>query len=189
VVLYEATANRKRAWDCPEDLSFQSFTQHATLFLSRFNTEFEFSVFPSASGRALTRSAPQWLATISPRGPGGGAILVIEILSKLHRDVAQTGEPDGELRAAGRCTRTRAMRLGKKAPAAPFAGLAGRSAQWGKTAGNPGADDLRLLDAGDRLCVGRTAIDNKNGGASWAPRGVTIRLVVASGEYGGKGGD
>ena len=45
MALFEATPNRERAKLCPEDLSFQSFTQHATLFLTRFNIEFEISVF------------------------------------------------------------------------------------------------------------------------------------------------
>jgi len=45
VALCKARPNRERAKACPEDLSFQSYTQHATLFLTRCNTEIVFSVF------------------------------------------------------------------------------------------------------------------------------------------------
>jgi hypothetical protein len=136
--------DRERAEDCPEDLSFQSFTQHATLFLPRFNTEFVVSVFSSAGGQEPSWFVPEWPANISTREPvRGGANLESGILSKLHRDVAQTGEPDGCARAAHRRSQKRAMGLAKLifgafALTAGAAGLAVHGTGRGQTAGNSG---------------------------------------------------
>ena len=135
--------DRERAEDCPEDLSFQSFTQHATLFLPRFNTEFVVSVFSSAGGQEPSWFVPEWPTNISTRDRSGGANLESGILSKLHRDVAQAGEPDGCARAARRRSQKRAMGLAKLifsafALTAGAAGLAVHGTGRGQTAGNSG---------------------------------------------------
>lgn len=72
VAPFGAAPGWEQAEDCPEDLSFQSFTQHGTLILPRCNTDFVFSVFSSASGQKPNRFLPECLAAIATRGPDRG---------------------------------------------------------------------------------------------------------------------
>jgi len=65
----------EQAEDCPEDLSFQSFTQHATLFLPRFNTDFVFLCFHGQVGKSPIGWFPNvWRPNATRDRTGGGEI-------------------------------------------------------------------------------------------------------------------
>jgi hypothetical protein len=71
-----------------EDLSFQSFTQHATLFWPGINTQF---AFPPPSRRELARPVPGAGDHLEATSRGA-ARLEIEILSNLSLDDAGAEE-------------------------------------------------------------------------------------------------
>ena len=185
---FGAAPGWEQAEDCPEDLSFQSFTQHATLFLPRFNTDFVFSVFSWTGGQKPNRLVPECLAANATRGPDrGGGNLESGILSNRHRDVAQAGKPGGRVRAAGRSTRNGAMRP-RRTIFAAFAPIAGAAAAARaervppplpsdvhpglQPAPTTGAAGVLWLDASQPLPVDQTAIDNiiMLRRARWGPR-------------------
>ncbi len=120
-----------------EELSFQSFLQHATLFLPRFNTEFVspgkwrhwFGLIAAAENRCET---------------GRMALLEIEILSKAHRDPDPTDEPGGFATFPVRTREICSARAGRSllvagAVIAGAVSLAWQQAGWGQAA--PGGGD------------------------------------------------
>jgi len=124
---------------------------------------------------------PVWPATISAREAGRGANLESEIPSKLYRDIAQAGDPDGCLRVAGGCAPKRAIRPGERsiaafAPTRCAAGHALHGRGWRRTAGDCGAAAIEQSSAGSRgstLCVTwrETAADGRVTDAKGGPDG------------------
>src|ERR1017187_10862553 len=123
---------------CGEELSFQSFLQHATLFLPRFNTEF-------VSTGKWRRRFGLFRTAEDHRGTGPTALLEFKIHTKTHLGAPPAEERGGGASATARTGNPSAMRLGRAVFAAlaliaTAAGLVWHPTGWGQTgqgAGNP----------------------------------------------------
>lgn len=123
---------------CGEELSFQSFLQHATLFLPRFNTEF-------VSTGKWRRRFGLFKTAEDHRGTGPTALLEFKIHTKTHLGAPPAEERGGGASATARTGNPSAMRLGRAVFAAlpliaAAAGLVWHPTGWGQTgqgAGNP----------------------------------------------------
>jgi hypothetical protein len=165
-----------------------------------------FLCFHGQVGKSPIGSFPNvWRPTRHGDRTGGGN-LESGILSNLHRDDAQAGKPGGRVRAAGRYSRSVAMRPRRTifAAFAPIAGaaVAARAQRVPppppsdvhpglQPAPTIGAAGVLWLDASQPLPVDQTAIDNNNAeaGTLGTALAATKRPVAATGESGGNGGN